>query len=205
MTAIVCCTGERLARKLNRLDLQWIIDRGLEKNKVVPTHPEALCLQRYCREITIDIGCGAEKVHPGVLGIDKLKFGEKGQFGCMHGVPAVADISADAMHLDFIPDETVDSVVSKHCFEHLVDSREVLREWLRILKIGGLLAMVLPHDGFQVDFLALDVDHKFRCYPEIVEVALKYMNQTGSVKGRIVENGQMVIPGWSFFSLIERC
>jgi SAM-dependent methyltransferase len=204
MTAIVCYTGEKLARKLNRGDLQWIIDRSLERSKKVPTHPEAVWLHPYCQGITVDIGCGAEKVHPGVLGIDKLKFGEKGHFGCMNGVPAVADVSADAGNLDFIPDETVDSAVSRHCFEHLPDPMKTIREWLRIIKKGGKLAMVLPNDHWK-DFLSMDRDHKFRCYPETVEKAVKDLNEkNGPVTGKLLDNGRMVFLDWSFFALIER-
>lgn len=206
MKARVCCTGEFLERKLTRFDLQWIIDRYIEKNpnNPIPTHSEAKWLQPYCKGLTLDIGCGAEKVLPNILGIDKLGYGERGESGCMNGSSSAADISADASDLSFIPDETVDTVVSRHCFEHLIDSRETLREWLRIIKKGGRLAMVSPHDGFGADFLNMDKDHKFRCYPESVDIALKYLNARGGVQGRMVENGRMVTAGWSFFSLIER-
>lgn len=206
MKALVCCTGEYLSRNLTRQDLQWVIDRSVEKNpkKPIPTHPEAKWLHPYCEGLTVDIGCGAEKVLPTVLGLDRLAYGQRGQFGCMNGVPSVADISADAGKLYFIPDGTVDSVVTRHCFEHLPDPKETIKEWLRILKKGGKLAMVLPNDH-KKDFLNMDKDHKFRCYPETVEKAVQDLNaENGPVQGKLLDNGREVFQDWSFFSLIER-
>jgi SAM-dependent methyltransferase len=206
MKAMVCSTGESLARSLTRQDLQWIIDRSVEKNpkKPIPTHPEAQWLHPYCQGLTVDIGCGAEKVLPTVLGIDRLAFGERGQFGCMNGVASSGDVSADAGNLDFIQDGTLDSVVSRHCFEHLPDPVATVREWLRILKPSGHLALVLPNDHW-CDFLNMDKDHKFRCYPEVVTDAVEKLNQeNGKVKGKLIEVGRPVVAKWSFFALLER-
>lgn len=201
MTARVCSTKAEIKRVLTTDQIAGIISST--KQKHVPTHPEAVWLQPYCHGLTVDIGCGFEKVLPGILGIDKLGFGETGKTGCMLGQPSAADIQADAGDLFFITGATFDSVVSRHCFEHLPDPTATLREWLRILRPGGKLAMVLPNDHWR-DFIALDSDHKFRCYPETVENALNKLNQEGSLKGKLLDNGRMVYPNWSFFSLIER-
>lgn len=203
MKAKVFFTGEELERNLNRDDLQWIIDRS--QKTPIPTHPEATCLQPHCVGLTLDIGCGAEKVLPSVLGIDKLAPGEIGKFGCMGGSVSSADISADASDLYFIPDGTVDSVVSRHCFEHLPDPVATLKEWLRILRKGGLLSMVTPDDTHH-DFLNMDKDHKFRCYPEVVKKAVESLNNYGGggIKAGLIAVGIEVQCRWSFFSQIRR-
>ena len=51
----------------------------------------------------------------------------------------------DAAHLSF-PDSTFDRIVAAHILEHLPRPHEVLREWTRVLKPGGLLSIVLPCD-----------------------------------------------------------
>lgn len=51
-------------------------------------------------------------------------------------------------------------VLANHVVEHLAgDVREHLRDWLRVLKPGGVIAIVLPDQAF-VDVLAIDKDHK---------------------------------------------
>lgn len=42
-------------------------------------------------------------------------------------------------------DETFDAIYSSHCFEHIGPWKEVLRDWYRILKPGGFLVIVVPH------------------------------------------------------------
>ena len=54
----------------------------------------------------------------------------------------------DATRLSFA-DNQFDRVIAAHVLEHLYKPHEVLREWVRVLKPGGVLSLVLPCDpGF---------------------------------------------------------
>ncbi len=54
----------------------------------------------------------------------------------------------EATSLDFIPPETYDFVLSSHMLEHTANPILALTEWIRLLKEGGLLILLLPHkDG----------------------------------------------------------
>jgi SAM-dependent methyltransferase len=54
----------------------------------------------------------------------------------------------EATDLAIIPSNTYDFVLSSHTLEHTANPLRALREWLRVLKIPGLLVLVLPHkDG----------------------------------------------------------
>lgn len=54
----------------------------------------------------------------------------------------------EASCLQGIADESYDFVLSSHCIEHLANPLQGLSEWIRILKDGGLLVLVVPHkDG----------------------------------------------------------
>ena len=50
----------------------------------------------------------------------------------------------DGVRLPF-PDESQDAVYSSHCFEHIADFRSTLREWHRVLRVGGFMIIVVPH------------------------------------------------------------
>lgn len=59
------------------------------------------------------------------------------------GVVRVAQ--EDATSLSFA-DNSFDRVIATHVLEHLVQPHVVLREWMRVLKPGGVLTLVLPCD-----------------------------------------------------------
>lgn len=42
-------------------------------------------------------------------------------------------------------DASFDAIYSSHCFEHIPDWLGVLRDWYRLLKVGGYLVIVVPH------------------------------------------------------------
>ena len=52
---------------------------------------------------------------------------------------------ADATRLDFA-DGSFDRLIAAHVLEHLPRPHEVLREWARVVKPGGVLSVVLPCD-----------------------------------------------------------
>src|SRR5947209_7917968 len=45
----------------------------------------------------------------------------------------------DGVHLPF-PDGSQDTVFSSHSYEHIADYRVALREWNRVLKVGGFIS-----------------------------------------------------------------
>lgn len=50
----------------------------------------------------------------------------------------------DGLHLPF-PDNSQDAIYSSHCFEHVHNADETLREWFKKVKIGGYIIIVVPH------------------------------------------------------------
>jgi SAM-dependent methyltransferase len=44
-------------------------------------------------------------------------------------------------------DGSVDTVFSSHCLEHIDDDRGAIRDWLRVLKVGGFLVCMVPHQA----------------------------------------------------------
>lgn len=46
-------------------------------------------------------------------------------------------------------DESIDRVIATHVLEHILEPESVLKEWVRVIKPGGVLSLILPCDpGF---------------------------------------------------------
>jgi SAM-dependent methyltransferase len=70
----------------------------------------------------------------------------------------------DAQYLAPIPDSSLDFVHSSHCLEHLVDPREGLRNWLRVVRPGGHVIVTVPDEDLyeQGTFPStFNADHKW--------------------------------------------
>ena len=65
--------------------------------------------------------------------------------------PAGRQFVAEASRLTMVDDESYDFVLSSHCLEHLADSLGGLREWMRVLRPAGVLALVVPHKDATFD------------------------------------------------------
>lgn len=50
----------------------------------------------------------------------------------------------DGIRLPF-DDESQDAVYSSHCYEHIADHINALKDWFRVLKVGGFIVLVVPH------------------------------------------------------------
>lgn len=53
-------------------------------------------------------------------------------------------IIADATELSEIPSNTYDFLLSSNCLEHIANPIKALAEWVRVIKPGGALILVLP-------------------------------------------------------------
>lgn len=56
-----------------------------------------------------------------------------------------AQFIREASDLTGIADETYDFVCSSHTLEHVANPLRAMAEWLRVLRVGGTLVLVLPH------------------------------------------------------------
>ena len=70
----------------------------------------------------------------------------------------------DAQLLASVGNESFDFVHASHCLEHMEDPFEALRNWVRVLKPGGYLVMIVPDEDLyeQGQFpSAYNNDHKW--------------------------------------------
>ena len=59
--------------------------------------------------------------------------------------PAVTYVRIEANKKLPFPDERVDTVYSSHMLEHVADFRATIRDWHRVLRSGGFIVCVVPH------------------------------------------------------------
>lgn len=179
-------------KKLITKSCLWKLLGLREKNDGDLTHPERLVLLPYCTEGKgVDIGCGHRKTHENCIGVDIIPQGKTGKFGCVAGKKSMADICASGDDLSMFGTAELDFIVSRHNLEHYVDVVKTLREWHRILKPNGILAVVLPDDRY-VDSIKLDPTHKHAFTPESF---INLLNCVGSYS--VLEN-KIAVNNWSF-------
>ena len=75
----------------------------------------------------------------------------------------------DGQTLDGVADESYDFLYSSHCLEHLVDPLDALRNWLRVVRPGGHLIVVVPDEdlyeqGHWPSRFNVDHKHSFTTY-----------------------------------------
>lgn len=80
----------------------------------------------YFTQPGIDIGNGGYPPAHDFIGVDKNYPGY------------------DGTNLPF-PDESMKTVHSSHSLEHIENPTECLREWYRVLKVGGHMVIAVPH------------------------------------------------------------
>lgn len=78
---------------------------------------------------------------------------EIGGTGYLQGVVPILDTATnieigypgyDGIHLPF-PDNSQDYVYTSHCLEHISDYKNSIREWHRVVKVGGHIVITVPH------------------------------------------------------------
>lgn len=69
----------------------------------------------------------------------------------------------DAQFMEGVPDASFDFVHSSHCLEHMNDPQKALQNWMRILKPGGFMIVLVPDEDLYEQGLfpsTFNRDHK---------------------------------------------
>lgn len=118
----------------------------------------------YTSGIGLDIGCGDDKIAPNAIGIDTQHFA---------GIP-LGSMIASGEKLPQFADASMDFVFSSHFLEHVADYKAALKEWWRVLKVGGRLILYLPHKDYypNIGQPGANPDHKHDFHPNDIKQAL---------------------------------
>ena len=131
----------------------------------------------YLRGTGIDIGAGSFKVLPHAISVDN------GVDCQLFGMQFKPDLQVkDASQLHLFNSCSMDWVYSSHLLEHLEDPLKALKEWWRVLRVGGRMVLYLPHEDLypKVGEPGANPDHKHNLNEGKV---LTWMKQVGSKYG----------------------
>jgi len=106
---------------------------GKEQDKKATAEVD-MCRERliqWCQGEGLDLGCGASKIKPDVIGIDDCD-------------KRVANILGDITDLSRFATGVFDFIFSSHALEDIQDTKSTLTEWLRVIKPGGYLVLYCP-------------------------------------------------------------
>lgn len=136
----------------------------------------------YVQGKCLDIGCGHGKVWPNCRGVDMARESD--------GRP-VADICDSGTDLSWCASESHDAVFSSHFLEHVPPAEvpDTLREWLRVMKVGGHLVLYVPSANIypKMGQPYANPDHKWDVYPGDIERILKFIVRETNAFGLTVK------------------
>lgn len=101
----------------------------------------------------------------------------------------------DGIILPFL-DHSQDYVYSSHCLEHISDPLTTLQEWHRVLKVGGFMVVIVPHQYLYEKKANLPskfagMEHKRFYTPASLMAEVEYALKPNSYRVRRLEDGDM--------------
>jgi len=111
----------------------------------------------------LDLGCGQFKAFPHFIGVDN------GHHWGMKGVDVHVNTCED---LSLFASNSMDFVFSSHLLEHIKDYKSALKEWMRVIKVGGYLILYLPDEDEypKCGEVGANPDHKWNVnYDKVIE------------------------------------
>lgn len=174
--------------------MTWRIDgpQGNESAKV------KWDIVEYTKGRGLDLGCGPFKAFSHFIGVDNGHHAQ--EFGWNYK----PDIHVETCEkLDLFTSNSMDFVFSSHLLEHIKKYEEALREWWRVVKMGGYLCLYLPHKNFypNIGREGANPDHKHDFLPEDI---IKAMQHVPNAWDLIVNEERNEGDEYSFFQVYKK-
>jgi predicted SAM-dependent methyltransferase len=160
---------------------------GHESSKIAP-----LCVP-YLQGHFLDLGCGDAPVWPSGIGVDN--------YATLSGTTG---IKADISKLSMFADESMDGVFSSHALEDFERSKvpDVLKEWWRVVRVGGHLVLYLPHrDHYpHIGEEGCNKAHKWEPHPDIIIDIMKMIGSWTLLENEVRTQANE----YSFFQVFQK-
>jgi ADP-heptose:LPS heptosyltransferase/predicted SAM-dependent methyltransferase len=124
----------------------------------------------YTRGFGYDLGCGPHKAYPHFIGLDNCVDTK------LFNIHMKPDLKIPTCErLTMFASQSADFVFSSHLLEHIEDYKAALKEWWRVVKVGGHLCLYLPHKAFypNIGTEGANPDHKHDFHPDDITAAME--------------------------------
>jgi len=148
-------------------------------------------------------------------------FGKGADIGC-----GLRTIKSDSIRVDIDPnvrpdvqctgdilpfkDEELDYITSVHSFEHFDDQHKLMTEWLRVIKVGGIIGIVHPDVEFTKRQKPLNDNPSLQENPfnlhyheHTRESLLKKFKECRDLPFKVIDSG-VACGNWSFYIILEK-
>lgn len=122
-------------------------------------------------EVVYELGCGGRKTVPQSIGIDRVP---KGELIPHVGMISEADIVCDVTGNLPLNDHVADTLICRHILEHCVDIVGTIKEWSRILKVGGRMIIAVPNENVGKS-IPLNPEHVHGFTPESLKAIMELL------------------------------
>ncbi len=122
--------------------------------------------------VIYDLGCGSSKTVPEAIGIDRVEVGSR--IPNLEGAKSVADITADVTKDIPVPNESADTIITRHILEHSIDIIETLRLWISKLKLDGRLIITVPDERIGLT-VPMNPEHRHAFTPEFLKSLMELL------------------------------
>jgi ADP-heptose:LPS heptosyltransferase/predicted SAM-dependent methyltransferase len=145
----------------------------------------------------LDLGCGDQKVFPAFIGVDNCHHAKEFDWKIK---PEIDVETCEKMPM--LASGQYDLVFSSHLLEHIQDYQSALREWWRLIKPNGYLALYLPHKKFypNIGEDGANPDHKHDFEPEDIVKAMQEIPGWDLLENQERNQGQE----YSFFQVYKK-
>jgi len=102
--------------------------------------------------VRVNIGCGS-RILEGWVNVDLI------QRDSIHGDERIPDVISDIRDMPF-PEEYADEAMAVHVLEHFYiwEAKDLMMEWIRILKPGGKLVIEVPDLDKVANYIAIGIE-----------------------------------------------
>jgi len=111
----------------------------------------------------LELGCGYRKTIESSLGMDIMPKGET--IPHVPGGYSVADVVGDVSKPLPFNDFSKDTLIARHILEHCVDTVSTLKNWNRVLRMGGRMIIAVPNQDLG-NMIPLNPEHVHAFTPE---------------------------------------
>jgi len=146
--------------------------------------------------MVLDLGFGADSICPTAINVDQAA-----RYANMGNDPQ--HLTGDARNLEWFRDSVADVIYSSHLLEDFADPIPVLKEWLRVLKPGGILALYLPNE-MRFRKVCAETGQGLNPHHSNPDMSLEYMRPVLTGLGLTIEFERDEPEGYGFLTISRK-